>query len=290
MGVYSDWTPLAGRTALFPRISTRRSVAVQEFPRELTEPGAPALPSLNRGEQGRFHGERLRTDPHRRRGAARAGAYPIDLAIADYDRTRPIIDGRVKPEGIALNTETGWIGDFCIRPVYQQYDAAEMSLSWYVAARCRGEPVVALPIFPLRMPVLAYVLVRKDAPYAEPKKFWAGKRIGVPLYRLTVGCGCAASSATITGSRRRTCTGSRASPKELRGFVIPPGITVTPAQGRTPEALLERGAVDAILVPQGFVRRSWRHIRNAPPLRDPKAEMPASCAAAASFPSPIRWS
>ena len=94
------------------------------------------------------------------RDTARAQSLrPLDIAFADYDRHRPLVDGRVKAKGLALKTNTAWIGDFCTRPVYEQYDAAEMSLSWYVAARCRGEPVVALPIFPLRMPVLAYVLV-----------------------------------------------------------------------------------------------------------------------------------
>jgi hypothetical protein len=32
------------------------------------------------------------------------GLYPLTLAVADYDRTRPLIDGRVKPDGIALTT------------------------------------------------------------------------------------------------------------------------------------------------------------------------------------------
>ena len=115
----------------------------------------------------------------------RSGDVPVTLAMADYDRTRPLIDGRVKPEGLALKTNTSWIGDFCIRPVYEDYDAAEMSLSWYVMARVRGEPVVALPVFPLRMPVLAYVFVREDSPYTQPKDL-AGKRVATILYRITV--------------------------------------------------------------------------------------------------------
>ena len=63
--------------------------------------------------------------------------FPINVAFADYDRTRPLIDGRVKPKGISLTANTSWIGDFCTRPVYEDYDAAEMSFSWYVAARDR---------------------------------------------------------------------------------------------------------------------------------------------------------
>ena len=112
------------------------------------------------------------------------GLYPVTLAVADYDRTRPLIDGRVKPDGIALTTNTSWIGDFCVRPVYEEYDTAEMSLSWYVMARTRGEPVVALPVFPLRMPVFAYVFVREDSPYTKPSDL-VGKRVASILYRIT---------------------------------------------------------------------------------------------------------
>jgi 4,5-dihydroxyphthalate decarboxylase len=175
--------------------------------------------------------------------------YPIDLAVADYDRTRPIIDGRVKAEGIALNTETAWIGDFCTRPVYEQYDAAEMSLSWYVAARCRGEPVVALPVFPLRMPVLAYVLVRADAPYEAPRDL-RGKRIGAPLYRLTVNLWLRGIFREHYGLAPEDVTWVTCETEGAAGFVIPPEIKVEAAKGGTPDALLERGEVDAILVPQ----------------------------------------
>jgi len=59
-----------------------------------------------------------------------SGDVPITLAMADYDRTRPLIDGRVKAKGLAVQANTSWIGDFCVRPVYEDYDAAEMSLSW----------------------------------------------------------------------------------------------------------------------------------------------------------------
>ena len=97
------------------------------------------------------------------RASARSDTlFLIDMAVADYDRTRAIIDGRIKPQGIALNVDARYVGDFCVEPVYEQYDVAEMSFSWYVTARSQGEPVIALPIFPLRMPVLAYIYVREE--------------------------------------------------------------------------------------------------------------------------------
>ena len=69
---------------------------------------------------------------------AKTGLYPINLALSDYDRTRPLIDGRVKPAGIALKVDTAPISEFCREPVYEKYDFAEMSFSWYLMARDRG--------------------------------------------------------------------------------------------------------------------------------------------------------
>jgi hypothetical protein len=41
--------------------------------------------------------------------------YLIKVAFADYDRTRPLLDKRVKAKGIALDAATRWVGDFCNR-------------------------------------------------------------------------------------------------------------------------------------------------------------------------------
>ena len=89
------------------------------------------------------------------------------------------------PKGIAPRYVLDDIAQFCVRPVYEEFDVAEMSFSWYVAARDRGEPVIALPIFPLRMPVHAYMFCRSDAPYTSPSDL-RGKTIGCLGYRFTV--------------------------------------------------------------------------------------------------------
>jgi 4,5-dihydroxyphthalate decarboxylase len=181
--------------------------------------------------------------------------YPLSLAIAEYDRTRAVIDGRVRPQGIALRINTAWIGDFCHRPVYEEYDVAEMSLSWYVAARCRGEPVIAIPVFPLRMAVLGYIFCRSDAPFTHPKEL-IGKRIGTPGYRYTVNLwtrGILKDHYGLSPEQVKWVTGE----PEGAGYVVPAGIDVKIAHGRTPEELLLAGEVDAVIgpsVPTSFVR------------------------------------
>ena len=61
-----------------------------------------------------------------------------------------------------------------------------MSLSWYVMARCRGEPLIALPVFPLRMFIHPYLFCRNPVEISGPGKV-KGKTIGIQQYRITVG-------------------------------------------------------------------------------------------------------
>ena len=177
-----------------------------------------------------------------------AKLLPLRLAIAEYDRTRPLIDGRVQPDGIALTTASPHIAEFCNRPVYEEFDVAEMSLSMYVAARGRGEPVIALPIFPLRMAVLAYVFCRADAPYRHPSEL-VGKRVASIGYRFTVNLwlrGIFKDHYGLAPEQVTWVTGE----KEGAGYVVPKGIDVRVVPGRTPGELLLAGEVDAVIGPE----------------------------------------
>ncbi len=51
-------------------------------------------------------------------------ALTLKVAMADYDRIRPLIDGRVRPEGIDLDITTDDIREFCVGPVYETFDVA----------------------------------------------------------------------------------------------------------------------------------------------------------------------
>src|SRR5689334_9611115 len=167
---------------------------------------------------------------------------PLHMAVADYDRTRPLIDGRIKAAGLAAKIDARYVGDFCTEPVYEQYDAAEMSFSWYVTARSQGEPVIALPVFPLRMPVLAYIFVRDDSPLTDVKEL-TGKRIGVPAFRYTVNLWTRGIFQDHYGLRPDQVTWVSCLKDEGAGYTIPNGIKLELAEGQNPEQLLYRGEV-----------------------------------------------
>ena len=204
-----------------------------------------------------------------------SGLYPINLALSDYDRTRPIIDGRVKPAGIALKVDTAPISEFCREPVYEKYDFAEMSFSWYLMARDRGEPVIALPIFPLRMAVWAYAYVRADSPITRPSDL-IGKTIGMERYRFTVHIWLRGLFKEYYGLAPEQVNWITAS-EEGAGYVIPKHIRHEMRKGTTDrttaEEHLKNGVVDAIyctMQPQPFLNgEPW--IRRLFP--DAQAEM-----------------
>jgi 4,5-dihydroxyphthalate decarboxylase len=199
------------------------------------------------------------SEPSARR---QAGLTPIDLAFADYDRTRPIIDGRVRADGLLLNATVRWIGDFCRKPVYEEFDAAEMSFSWYVMARHRGEPVIALPIFLLRMAVLNYIYVRTDSSLTEPADL-IGKRIGSRGYRQTVNLWLRGLLNEHYGLSPAKLTWVLAEESEDAGYTIPKDIPVEIRKGSKAVDNLKSGVVDAMIctsVPAEF-RRGEKWIR-----------------------------
>ena len=123
----------------------------------------------------------------------------LTLAMADYDRTAALRDGSVKPAGISLTyivsppSETFW------RMLkFDEFDAAEMSLSSFLIARgggvpsarvlCAGVPQrrawTAIPVFPFRAFFHTYIFVRTDSAIRHPSDL-AGARFGLPEYQMT---------------------------------------------------------------------------------------------------------
>jgi 4,5-dihydroxyphthalate decarboxylase len=110
----------------------------------------------------------------------------LTLACVDYDRTRALIDGRVRPEGVDLNYLAMPVEEIFFRMLRgQEFDAAEMSLSSYCLKVARGDPdFVALPIFTSRCFRHSCIFVSAKSGIELPQQL-AGKRIGAPEYQMT---------------------------------------------------------------------------------------------------------
>jgi 4,5-dihydroxyphthalate decarboxylase len=170
----------------------------------------------------------------------------LTLMLADYHRTRPLLSGEVTVDGVTLNPQRAVPGEACMRPVYEEFDIAEMSLSWYMMARCRNEPVIALPIFPLRMQIHPYIFCGASSGIEGPEDL-KGKRIGMDEYRLTVGLWARGILREYYGVRPEECQWFTSAP-ERAGYQPPAGVNITVADEPT-EALLLRGEIDALIPP-----------------------------------------
>ncbi len=109
----------------------------------------------------------------------------VTLACNDYDRTAALATRAVRPDGVDLNVLTlGPEETFYRMGRFREFDASEFSLSTYTILRGRGEPLVAIPVFPSFMFRHGAIFVRDDAGIREPRDL-VGKRVGVPKYHMT---------------------------------------------------------------------------------------------------------
>jgi 4,5-dihydroxyphthalate decarboxylase len=170
----------------------------------------------------------------------------LTLMLADYHRTRPLLSGEVTARGVKLRPRRAETGEACMRPVYEEFDIAEMSLSWYTMARCRNEPVIALPVFPLRMQIHPYIFCSAVSGIDRPEDL-KGKKIGMDEYRLTIGLWARGILEEYHGVRPEDCEWFTSAP-ERAGYQPPENVRVT-VVNEPPEALLLRGEIDALIPP-----------------------------------------
>ena len=170
----------------------------------------------------------------------------LTLLLADYHRMRPILEGDITACGIKLQPWRAESGEACMRPVYEEFDIAEMSLSWYIMARCRKEPVVALPIFPLRMQIHPYIFCSASSAIEKPEDL-KGKKIGMDQYRLTVGLWARGILQEDYGVRPEECEWFTSEP-EGAGYQPSPNVEITVTH-KPVEAMLLNGEIDALIPP-----------------------------------------
>lgn len=110
----------------------------------------------------------------------------LSLAMGDYDRTRPIVDGRVKIDGVdptcmLLSPEEMFFRAFR----HQAFDISELSLSSYSISVANGDPhYIAIPIFLSRAFRHTSIYIRNDKGIEKPEDL-KGKRIGIAEYQLS---------------------------------------------------------------------------------------------------------
>jgi 4,5-dihydroxyphthalate decarboxylase len=110
----------------------------------------------------------------------------LTLACWNYDRTRPLLEGRIPIDGIDLNYLNLPVEETFFRMLrHREFDAAEMSLSSYTFSLFReNPPFVAIPVFPSRFFRHSCIYINANSGVRDPKDL-TGKRIGNPEYQMT---------------------------------------------------------------------------------------------------------
>jgi 4,5-dihydroxyphthalate decarboxylase len=110
----------------------------------------------------------------------------LSIAIGDYDRNRPLIDGAVQIDGVdpvfmKLVPEEIFFRAFR----HAEFDVCEASLSSFTVKTAQGtNPYVGVPAFLSRAFRHTGIFIRNDRGIARPEDL-KGKRIGCPEYQLT---------------------------------------------------------------------------------------------------------
>ena len=112
----------------------------------------------------------------------------LTMACWNYDRTRALLDGRVRPDGIDLNYLALSVEETFFRMLrHREFDAAEMSLSSYVMSLFTPDrPFVAIPIFPSRAFRHSCIFVNIRSGILQPADL-VGRKVGTPEYQMTAG-------------------------------------------------------------------------------------------------------
>jgi 4,5-dihydroxyphthalate decarboxylase len=188
----------------------------------------------------------------------------LTFAGGDYDRTRALADGTIRPEGIDLVYLPLSPEEIFQRTArYQEFDVAEAGLTNQVVYVAQGGgPYVAIPAFLSRCFRHGCVLVNAAAGIEKPEDL-RGKRVGVPAYSMAAAVwirGMMDHEYGVRAADAEWFEGGLQSPGRQRVAHpnLPPEIRLQPlGPEQTLDAMLVAGEIDALYtarLPPSFLR------------------------------------
>jgi 4,5-dihydroxyphthalate decarboxylase len=178
------------------------------------------------------------------------------MACWDYDRSRPLLDGSIEPQGIELIPVVMPPGELFSRMWrHKEFDVSEMSFGDYCVMTARGEsPFIAIPVFPSRIFRHSCIYVNAHAGISSPEDL-RGKRIGAPFYQMTAAVFARAAlhhDFDVTPESVHWFWGGQEEPgaRERIPLNLPPNIKLDaiPPE-KTLSAMLDGGELDALITP-----------------------------------------
>ncbi|MBB5423127.1 ABC transporter substrate-binding protein [Paraburkholderia sp. CNPSo 3155] len=181
----------------------------------------------------------------------------LSVAVGNYDRIRPLVDGEVQIEGVDPVFMLQDPEEIFFRAFrHADYDVCELSLSSYSVKTAAGtSPYIAVPVFPSRAFRHTSIYVRADRGIERPEDL-KGKRIGVPEYQLTANVWVRLFLEEEYGVKASDVTWVRggyedASRVEKIRLNLPLDVRLENApEGKTISGLLADGDIDAVIGPR----------------------------------------
>lgn len=184
------------------------------------------------------------------------GNIHLTLACEDYDRTRPLKDGRIKPEGIELNYLVLSVEEIFWRMMkYEEFDASELSMGAFLTAAAQGRrPFIAIPVFPSRTFRHRCIFINTASGIERPQDL-RGKRMGVPEYSMTAAVwlrGLFQHEYGVPPEEIDWVQAGEEHPgrKDRVDFEMPTGVRMESRPDTTLNAMIESGEIDAMMSPR----------------------------------------
>ena len=180
----------------------------------------------------------------------------LSVAIGDYDRNRPLIDGAVQIDGVDPVFMKLYPEEIFFRAFRSEdFDICECSLSSFTVKTAAGNnPYVGVPAFVSRMFRHTSIYVRTDR-IKKPEDL-KGKRVGLPEYQLTANVWARAILEDDYGVKPSDIHWIRggiehAGRPEKIAVNLPKDVRLDNApEGRTISAMLAAGEIDGFIAPR----------------------------------------
>jgi 4,5-dihydroxyphthalate decarboxylase len=180
----------------------------------------------------------------------------LSVAVGPYDRTRALIDGAVKIDGVEPTCMTLSPEEIFFRALrHAEFDICELSLSSFTVKTAQGGgPYVGVPCFVSRAFRHNAIWVRTDR-IKKPEDL-KGKRVGVPEYQLTANVWARAILEDDYGVKPSDIHWVRGGiaeadrPEKIK-ITLPKDVKLEDAPaGKSISALLAEGAIDGFIAPR----------------------------------------
>jgi 4,5-dihydroxyphthalate decarboxylase len=170
----------------------------------------------------------------------------LTLSCGDYDRTRPLIDGKIPTPGLDLTVIALPSAERHARFVTKmEFDVCELQVAQYLGLKSRGAPITAIPVFPHRRFNHSCVMVRVGSAIECPADL-RGRRVGIHAHFNPIALWVRGLLQHEFGVAPNTIHWISDSAENVSGWTPPPWLKIeTASPGRKMQELLAAGELDA---------------------------------------------